>query len=238
LNKEYAISMKYIVTVIFAAIFAFLAASCERGNAGGAASQGSFGSDASYALGMNVGQSIMADNLDLDIEGFLQGVRDVLQGLAPRFSNEDAALLIYEAFNAMQSVHEAENRQAENAFLLQNSQRPGVIMTSSGLQYEIIAEGTGPRPTAFDTVRVHYEGSLVDGTVFDSSFARGEPIEFPLMAVIPGWTEGLQLMNVGSTFRLFIPSDLGYGPQGAQGIIPPFATLIFEVQLLDIIAAP
>jgi FKBP-type peptidyl-prolyl cis-trans isomerase len=127
------------------------------------------------------------------------------------------------------------NKQAENDFLAENSKKPGINVTGSGLQYEVIREGNGPKPAATDTVRVHYEGTLTDGTVFDSSYSRGEPIEFPLDGVIPGWTEGLQLMGEGAKYRLVIPSDLGYGPQGAGGQIPPYATLIFEVELLNIV---
>jgi FKBP-type peptidyl-prolyl cis-trans isomerase len=127
------------------------------------------------------------------------------------------------------------NRQAGEDFLAENGKKAGIITTASGLQYEVVAEGPGPKPAAEDTVRVHYEGKLIDGTVFDSSYLRGEPIEFPLGGVIPGWTEGLQLMNEGSTYNLFIPQDLGYGDRGAGEAIPPFSALIFKVELISII---
>jgi FKBP-type peptidyl-prolyl cis-trans isomerase len=121
-----------------------------------------------------------------------------------------------------------------NEFLAENSKRPGINITPSGLQYEVIREGTGAKPNAEDEVRVHYEGKLIDGTVFDSSYENGEPIEFPLYRVIPGWSEGVQLMSIGSKYILYIPYGLGYGESGA-GPIPPYSTLIFEVELLDII---
>lgn len=123
---------------------------------------------------------------------------------------------------------------AGQAFLAQNAQEPGVMTTASGLQYKVITEGSGARPTATDTVTVHYRGTLIDGTEFDSSYSRGEPISFPLNGVIAGWTEGLQLMTVGSKYMLYIPSELGYGAQGAGAAIPPNSTLIFEVELLAI----
>jgi FKBP-type peptidyl-prolyl cis-trans isomerase FklB len=130
---------------------------------------------------------------------------------------------------------ETKIRKAENTSLNKKKKKPGIHITDSGLQYEVRTEGNGPKHTASDTVRVHYEGSLTDGTVFDSSYSRGEPLELSLMGVIRGWTEGLQLMGVGSKYRLYIPSDMGYGPQGAGQQIPPYATLIFEIELLDII---
>jgi FKBP-type peptidyl-prolyl cis-trans isomerase FklB len=121
------------------------------------------------------------------------------------------------------------------AFLENNKKKEGVITTPSGLQYEVIKMGTGPKPTAESTVRVHYTGTLIDGTEFDSSVKRGQPVEFPVIGVIPGWTEALQLMPVGSKFKLYIPENLGYGAQGAGDVIKPFSTLIFEVELLDIV---
>ena len=124
--------------------------------------------------------------------------------------------------------------EESEAFLEENSKREGVKVTESGLQYEVITEGSGPKPTAEDKVKVHYTGTLVNGTKFDSSVDRGEPIEFNLNGVIAGWTEGLQLMPVGSKYRLYIPYDLGYGTRGAGQDIPPFAALVFEVELLDI----
>ena len=194
-----------------------------------------FDKDSSYALGMNVGTNMRADNIFPNIEEFVQGMRDTLYESTPRFTFEEADYFLNNAYMAITEQRVAAIRQVENAFLAENSKKPGIIVTGSGLQYEVLKEGTGPKPSIADNVRVHYEGSLADGTVFDSSYSRGEPQEFPLGGIIPGWTEGLQLMNTGSIYRLFIPSDLGYGPQGRADRIPPYATLIFEVELLDIV---
>jgi len=193
-----------------------------------------FSKEASYALGMNVGASLKADNLYPNMEEFAQGIKDVLNNSTLRYSDEEAYKIFSEAYSSLVEKREEKDKRSENDFLAENSKKPGVIVTGSGLQYEVISEGMGRKPTANDTVRVHYEGTLTDGAVFDSSYSRGEPIEFPLNGVIPGWTEGLQLMSVGSKYRLIIPSNLGYGPQGA-GQIPPYSTLIFQVELLDIV---
>jgi FKBP-type peptidyl-prolyl cis-trans isomerase len=232
--NRYAENMKHIYVMVIV----ILLSSCNGGGASGSKSssnpQENFGKDASYALGMNIGAGLKDDNLYPNIEELTQGIRDILNGVETRHSMEQAYMILNEAFNAIVEEREVENRRAENEYLAENSKKPGINVTGSGLQYEVIHEGDGPKPTAFDTVRVHYEGALTNGIVFDSSYSRGEPIEFPLNEVIPGWTEGLQLMGVGSKYRLIIPSDLGYGPQGARQI-PPYATLVFEVDLLDII---
>jgi len=198
-------------------------------------SDGSFGKDPSYALGMNIGSSLKTDGLYLDWDEFLKGIKDILYDKDVRFTMEEASQIFYEAYNANNEKREAANKQAGIDFLEKNGKKPGVTTTESGLQYEVISPGYGPQPSVQDMVKVHYKGSLIDGTEFDSSYSRGEPIEFPLYGVIQGWTEGLQLMNTGSKFRLFIPSDLGYGPEGHGPQIPPNSTLIFEVELLDIV---
>jgi len=194
-----------------------------------------FSKEASYALGMNVGASLKNDNLYPDMEEFVQGIKDVLNNAKLRYSDEQAYQVFSEAYMSLAEKRDEKSRQAENDFLTENSKRPGITVTGSGLQYEVISEGYGPKPTAADKVKVHYEGTLTDGTVFDSSYERGEPIEFPLGGVIPGWTEGLQLMSVGSKYRLIIPSNLAYGSQGAGQEIPPYSTLVFQVELLDIV---
>ncbi|MCL1931781.1 MAG: FKBP-type peptidyl-prolyl cis-trans isomerase [Treponema sp.] len=227
--------MKHTILVIITALFICVLLGCNDKGKTGSSPDETFDKDASYALGMNVGSSLKMDNLYPNIDEFAQGMKDVLTDSKTRFTIEEAYQIFNEAFDAMAQKRDMEVMQAENEFLAENSKKPGINVTASGLQYEVIHEGSGPKPTAADRVQVHYEGSLIDGTVFDSSYARGEPIEFSLGGVIPGWTEGLQLMNTGSTYRLFIPSDLGYGSQGAGGQIPPFSTLIFEVELLDII---
>jgi FKBP-type peptidyl-prolyl cis-trans isomerase len=228
--------MKHTFWVILPAIVFCIFSGCKAGGKTGASSlEETFSKEASYALGMNVGTSLKADNLYPNMEEFAQGIQDVLSDSTPRYTNEEAYQIFSEAFRSLAEKREEKNRQTENDFLAESSKKPGITVTGSGLQYEVISEGYGPKPVASDTVRVHYEGALTDGTVFDSSYSRGEPIEFPLNGVIPGWTEGLQLMNVGSKYRLIIPSDLGYGPQGAGQQIPPYSTLVFEVELIDII---
>jgi FKBP-type peptidyl-prolyl cis-trans isomerase len=236
LIKGYAQKMNRIFFIIFITVCICLSGCNGKGKTGASSSpEETISKDASYALGMNIGSSLKMDSLYPNVEEFAQGMKDILTDTKPRFTIEEAYQIFNEAFNAIAEERDKASRQIENEFLAENSKKPGVKVTSSGLQYEIIHEGNGPKPTAYDIVRVHYEGSLINGAVFDSSYSRGEPLDFSLSGVIPGWTEGLQLMNTGSAFRLYIPSDLGYGPQGAGPQIPPYSTLIFEVELLDIV---
>jgi FKBP-type peptidyl-prolyl cis-trans isomerase len=151
---------------------------------------------------------------------------------------DEAIGIVQAAFQEAMAKRNEENKQKELQFLAENGGREGVLVSETGLQYEVIAEGTGEKPSATDTVRVHYEGALTDGTVFDSSYERDESAEIPLEQVIPGWSEGIRLMNVGSTYRFFIPSALAYGGQGAGQMIPPYSTLVFKVELLEIIREP
>jgi len=236
--KRYAEKMKHIFLVMVAATFFCFFSGCnasDKNGTGSSSSEETFDKDASYALGMNIGTSLKGDKLYPNMEEFIKGIKDVLDDSQTRFTIDEAYQVLSEAFGALSEGRENESRQAEVDFLAENSKKQGIVVTGSGLQYEVITQGNGPKPTASDTVRVHYEGTLTDGTVFDSSYSRGEPIEFSLSDVIPGWTEGLQLMNTGSAYRLFIPSDLGYGSYGAGGQIPPYATLVFEVELIDIV---
>ncbi|EPZ00849.1 FKBP-type peptidyl-prolyl cis-trans isomerase [Mannheimia haemolytica] len=191
-----------------------------------------------YGIGLQIGQQLLGSGMDVNAEAVARGIYDVL-------NNNEPAIDINEVTAALQELGQsAEAAQAEafkaidaenKAFLEENKKANGVIVTDSGLQYEILTEGTGEKPTATSTVRVHYTGSLIDGTVFDSSVKRGQPAEFPVNGVIRGWTEALQLMPVGSKWRLTIPQELAYGERGAGASIPPFATLVFEVELLDIL---
>jgi FKBP-type peptidyl-prolyl cis-trans isomerase len=192
-----------------------------------------FSKDASYALGMDIGGGLAGAGIIPDMEEFLKGVRDSLTGKETRLNEYEAMMIIQNEYQELMAGKEEEAKQKEAEFLAGNSKKKGVTITPSGLQYEVITESTGAKPTASSRVRVHYEGKLIDGTVFDSSYERGDPAEFNLNGVIAGWTEGLQLMSVGSKYRLYVPSELGYG-QGGQGI-PPYSTLIFEVELLDIL---
>jgi FKBP-type peptidyl-prolyl cis-trans isomerase FkpA len=229
--------MKYITSIflITSLLCAAFTACDGKAKSGSVNTENALGKDASYALGMNIGSSLKTDSLYPDMEELAQGINDILLDAQTRYTMDEASQVFYEAFNEVREKREMANRQSETDFLATNSVKPGITVTDSGLQYEVITEGEGLKPGATDTVRVHYEGALINGTVFDSSYNRGEPVEFPLNGVIPGWTEGLQLMGVGSKYRLFIPSDLGYGPQGAGPQIPPYSTLVFLFVLLDII---
>lgn len=234
--------MKFKFCLIFAISAAALTFwSCKGGGSGSSAKEVNFDKDASYALGMSIGSSLAMDGIVPNLDEFFKGIKDSVSGKEPRFDQNEAVAKIQSAYDAMMEKKEAEalEKGAEelekgNAFLAENSKKSGVITTSSGLQYEIITETSGPKPSATDFVQVHYEGRLIDGTVFDSSYQRGTPTEFPLNGVISGWTEGVQLMSVGSKFRFFIPSELGYGSRGG-GPIPPNSVLIFEVELINIL---
>lgn len=195
----------------------------------------------SYALGVQYGNFFKQNQLtNEDFDSFNMAAMSA--GMADVLDTSKAELISMEVMNPlMQGYFEKirgrafESIKAENAkFLEDNAKREGVMTTGSGLQYEVITEGTGDKPTADKTVKVHYTGKLIDGTTFDSSVDRGEPIEFPLGGVIPGWTEGLQLMSVGSKYKLYIPYNLGYGERGAGAMIKPYSTLVFEVELLEI----
>ena len=231
--------MKYIKLIVLAVflcavVFSGCGANGKTG-AGSASGMETFDKDASYALGLNIGSGMKGDSLSPDLDEFMKGLKDGLAGGETRFSVEEAQSKIQSAFTALMEKRGERQQQAEVDFLAENSKKPGVTVTESGLQYEVISEGSGAKPAAESTVRVHYKGTLNDGTVFDSSYDRGEPAEFPLNGVIAGWTEGIQLMSVGSNYRFFIPSELGYGSQGAGQRIPPYSPLIFEVELIDIV---
>lgn len=191
---------------------------------------------AGYAIGHDMGQKMKSQSVSVDAGALAAGLSDGLAGKESKLKPEDrdAAMKKLQE-NAMKKAAEAGEKSAAEgkAYLEKNKAREGVKTTASGLQYEVIKEGTGAKPKATDTVKVHYTGTLTNGTKFDSSVDRGEPIEFPLNGVIPGWTEGVQLMSVGSKYKLFIPPELGYGP-GGQGPIPPNSVLVFDVELLDI----
>lgn len=193
---------------------------------------------ASYAIGLQIGQQLKDSGLkDLDINSIKQGLEDVLtekQPILPLNELHDALRQIHERAMAEKKKEAEKAAQAGVDFLKENLTKDGVKSTESGLQYSILKEGDGKIPAATDTVRVHYTGQLIDGTVFDSSVERGQPAEFPVNGVIRGWVEALQLMPVGSKWRLYIPQELAYGSQGAGASIPPFSTLIFDVELLAI----
>jgi FKBP-type peptidyl-prolyl cis-trans isomerase len=188
-----------------------------------------------YAFGLLLGQSLSTTGMTYNLDQVLLGMRDALdKSKKPAFDADRAKEIVTEAIQAVQEKANAAQVAKENVYLTSHGQGAGVVTTASGLQYEILVPGTGAKPTATDTVKVDYVGTLVDGTEFDSSIKRGEPAVFALAQVIPAWTEGIQLMPVGGKYRFTVPSKLAYGDQGAGGVIPPFATLIFEVSLLSI----
>ncbi len=190
--------------------------------------------DVSYALGMLIGGNLKTSGLAVNPDSFLTGLKDVLSGAGPKYTDAQAQAAVQSALQAIASKKGDANLAAGKAFLAANLKKPGVVATPSGLQFTVLVPGTGPKPKATDTVKVNYEGKPLDGTVFDSSIARNEPATFPLNGVIPGWTEGVQLMKTGATYLFYIPSKLAYGPQGAPGAIGPNECLIFKVELISI----
>lgn len=194
----------------------------------------------SYIFGIQVGQNMKAEDVPLDIEAFTAGVQDMLQDNQPQLDQATAEKIIgeYQQQKTQELAAVMNQKQAESkAFMEENAKRPGVKTTESGLQYEIIEAGDGETPTAQDTVIAHYEGTLIDGTKFDSSYDRGEPASFPVGGVIPGWQETLQMMKEGAKWRVVIPGSLAYGPQGAGDIIGPNETLVFDIELIAITQA-
>lgn len=214
----------------FLVVLVFVLASCNKSGSAQPADK-----DASYAFGMAIGTSLQATSVSIDYNEFVKGMRDVLEGSGGKMSMDQAEDLINRAINQAMLKASEENIKRETEFFQENRQRHGVFETASGLQYEIIRDAGGVKPASTDLVTVHYEGSLLNGIIFDSSYSRGEPIQFFLDQVIPGWSEGVQLMSPGAKFKFYIPSVLGYGPQGAGAMIGPNETLIFEVELLEIL---
>ena len=197
----------------------------------------------SYAMGLGIGRQLAQMGAeDLDVDDFAQAIKDVLAGNSLKISNHEAQAIVQQYFakqeQKLKADQEEKGRIAKKAgedFLEANAKKEGVIVLPSGLQYMVLKQGSGKKPKATDKVRCHYEGFLTDGTLFDSSLNRGEPAVFGLQQVIAGWTEGLQLMAEGSKYRFFIPYLLGYGASGAGQSIPPYSTLIFDVELLNVI---
>jgi len=189
----------------------------------------------SYSLGVNIGENIKAQFPNLDLKNFEVGIEDVLNDKKqPKVEGADAQKIIQAYFTKLQAKANEDKIEAGKKFLEENSKRDEVITLESGLQYEVLKAGEGAKPTPNDQVTTHYHGTLIDGTVFDSSVERGEPATFPVSGVIKGWTEALQLMSVGAKWRLYVPSDLAYGERGAGAQIGPHTTLIFDVELLKI----
>jgi len=190
----------------------------------------------SYAFGIGIGRQLQElGATEIRPEDFAEALSDVLKGNQLQVDEAAAQGMVQEFLRKKHEERTAGMRQAGEDYLKENARKEGVVSLPSGLQYQVLKEGNGKRPKATDQVRCHYEGMLIDGTLFDSSLRRGEPAVFPLNGVIAGWTEGLQLMQEGAKYRFFIPYHLGYGERGAGQSIPPFATLIFDVELIDVI---
>ena len=194
---------------------------------------------ASYGIGFQMGQQLQSNPFEgLDLDSVVAGLKDAFTGQAPQVDNDTLRDAFGEIHQRMQAAKAEQPKEAiaegEN-FLAENAKRDGVVTTESGLQYEVLTAGEGAKPTADSTVRTHYHGTLINGSVFDSSYDRGQPAEFPVGGVIKGWTEALQMMPVGSKWRLYVPHNLAYGEQGAGGAIAPYSTLVFDVELLDIL---
>lgn len=190
---------------------------------------------ASYAIGVQIGENFAKQGLDtvMNVDLILEGIKDQIAKNS-KIDISETDQIVQAFFTDMQKSQSSGKVKEGEDFLAENGKREGVTTTASGLQYEVLVQGDGPKPTITNTVKTHYHGTLLNGTVFDSSVDRGEPISFPLNGVIKGWTEALQLMPVGSKYKLYIPYDLAYGERGAGQLIGPFETLIFEVELLEI----
>ncbi len=197
----------------------------------------------SYALGLGIGSQLRdLGATDLNAKDFALAVADMIAGRKPAVDEGEAQRLVNQFIQTAETRKHQEmtakgqvHKEAGEKFLAENAKKEGVMTLPSGLQYQVLNEGSGRKPKATDQVRCHYEGTLIDGTVFDSSYRRGEPAVFPLNGVIAGWTEGVQLMSEGAKYRFFIPFNLAYGPNGAGASIPPYAALIFDVELIEVL---
>ena len=190
----------------------------------------------SYAIGLGIGQNLLSMGAQgINVEDFAQAIADVLNRKETAISHNEAREIVNKYFMELEEKMNAENIEKGKAFLEENAKKEGIVTLPSGLQYEVITEGNGKKPSATDRVKCHYEGTLIDGTLFDSSVKRGQPAVFGVNQVIKGWVEALQLMSEGSKWRLFIPSEVGYGAQQAGEMIPPHSTLIFEVELIEVL---
>ena len=189
----------------------------------------------SYALGLSLGQNMASSGVKtIEFDDLVAGMKAIMNKEKPAISFEEAQEVLNKFFAELEAKVAGQAKEEGEAFLAENAKREGVIVTGSGLQYEVLTAAEGKKPKATDKVKVHYEGTLIDGTVFDSSYRRGEAISFGLNQVIKGWTEGVQLMSVGAKYKFFIPYNLAYGERGAGAQIPPYAALIFTVELLGI----
>lgn len=190
----------------------------------------------SYAIGLGIGQNLLGMGAKgIEVNDFAQAIKDVLEGNQTAISHQEAREIVNKYFEELEQKMNAASIEQGKAFLTENAKRANIVTLPSGLQYEVIKEGNGKLAKATDQVKCHYEGTLIDGTLFDSSVKRGQPAVFGVNQVIPGWVEALQLMPEGSKWKLYIPSELAYGAQGAGEMIPPHSTLVFEVELLEVL---
>ena len=190
----------------------------------------------SYAIGLGIGQNLLSMGAQgINVNDYAQAITDELNRKETAISHNEAREIVNKYFEELEAKMNAENIEKGKAFLTENAKKEGIITLPSGLQYQVLLEGNGKKPSATDRVKCHYEGTLIDGTLFDSSIKRGQPAVFGVNQVIKGWVEALQLMSEGSKWRLFIPSELGYGAQQAGEMIPPHSTLIFEVELIEVL---
>jgi len=234
--------MTHTPRILAAALAALLATACaQKDGAGGTSDLDTDAEKFGYAIGVDIGKSLTPVKDDVDITALMNGIEETLGGKTARLDDEarekvksEVSRRIQEKQMEERTAKAAAAKEAGEKFLAGNAKREGVKTTDSGLQYEIVAEGSGAVPKATDKVTVHYKGTLIDGTEFDSSYARGQPVTFPLGNVIPGWTEGLQLVKAGGKAKLYIPSNLAYGERGAGAKIGPNETLVFEIELISI----
>ena len=234
--------MNLMNRIVVLALVAGLAAACNKQD--GASGSTELATDPQkfgYAIGVDIGKSLTPVKDEVDVNALIAGLQETMAGKEPRLTDEVREQVKADITRKLQQKQMEERvakaataKEAGEKFLAENGKREGVKTTASGLQYEMLTEGTGAQPKTSDKVTVHYKGTLIDGTEFDSSYSRGQPVSFPLGNVIPGWTEGLQLMKVGGKAKLYIPSALGYGERGAGAKIGPNETLVFEVELLGI----
>ena len=190
----------------------------------------------SYGLGMGIGQNLLSMGVkDMNVEDFVKGLKDVLTGAKTEISHSEAQTVVNDHFRKLAEEAYEQNKASGEAFLANNAKKEGVVVLPSGLQYEVLTEGNGKKPSATDRVQCHYEGTLIDGTIFDSSIKRGEPAVFGVNQVIKGWVEALQLMQEGAKWRLYIPYDMAYGEHGAGEMIPPYSALVFDVELIKVL---
>jgi FKBP-type peptidyl-prolyl cis-trans isomerase len=232
LNFEWSVQMKKLIPVCCLFIIFFLSCGKDANNKTNPTSTDVSPSDLGYALGVSIGENLSRFGFTIDYNSFVAGLKDVIEKKSPKYPADQANQKIQAAITSINDKKSKVNLEKEKTFLEQNKTKKGVITTASGLQYEVLKEGSGKKPNEDSVMKLNYIGTLIDGTEFDNSIKRGQPASFTAGGVIKGFSEGLLLMSPGSKYKFYIPSALGYGPQ-AQGKIPPSSTLIFEVELLS-----